>query len=136
MNVIQTDRGRETATFRRLRLWNLGAGISHLVQGLLMILLASSWTIPVTTNYAVSETAGPPAGKWRRSSDICVWDRDLPVLLLQHLRPQHGSAVQAMGQVEELSLRGEGLQHPRSNRQGFTGMVGIRRHVRLDFVES
>jgi len=53
----------ETATYRRLRLWNLGAGVSHLVQGIIMVALASSWTIPVTTNYAISEVAGPPTGK-------------------------------------------------------------------------
>ena len=51
------------AVYRRLRLWNLGAGVFHLVQGILMVVLASSWSIPITTNYAIAETDGPPAGK-------------------------------------------------------------------------
>lgn len=51
------------AVYRRLRLWNLGAGVFHLVQGILMVVLASSWSIPITTNYAIAEADGPPAGK-------------------------------------------------------------------------
>lgn len=49
--------------YRRLRLWNLGAGISHLAQGIIMVILASAWKVPITTNYAISEVNGPPSGK-------------------------------------------------------------------------
>jgi hypothetical protein len=49
--------------YRRLRLWNLAAGISHLVQGIIMVVLASHWSIPVTTNYTIGEGNGPPAGR-------------------------------------------------------------------------
>ncbi|OFW59565.1 MAG: hypothetical protein A2133_09900 [Actinobacteria bacterium RBG_16_64_13] len=52
----------DTARFRRLRLWNLAAGVSHLVQAIVMVILASAWSVPITTNYAVSEVAGPPSG--------------------------------------------------------------------------
>ncbi|MFH0916739.1 MAG: heliorhodopsin HeR [bacterium] len=53
----------EAATYRRLRLWNLGAGVSHLAQGVIMVMLASSWSIPVNTNYAIAGADGPPAGE-------------------------------------------------------------------------
>jgi hypothetical protein len=52
----------DTKRFKRLRLWNLTAGVSHLVQAILMVVLASAWSVPITTNYAVSEVAGPPSG--------------------------------------------------------------------------
>jgi hypothetical protein len=52
----------EIDRFRRLRVWNLGAGVSHLVQAIIMVVLASAWSVPITTNYAVSKTAGPPSG--------------------------------------------------------------------------
>jgi hypothetical protein len=52
----------DTKRYKRLRLWNLGAGISHLAQAIIMVVLASSWSVPITTNYAVSQVAGPPSG--------------------------------------------------------------------------
>lgn len=53
----------EPGVYRRLRMWNLGAGVFHLVQAIVMVALASSWTLPINTNYARAGVEGPPAGQ-------------------------------------------------------------------------
>ncbi len=52
----------EAKRFKRLRLWNLGAGVSHLAQAVLMVVLSTSFSVPIKTNYAVSAQNGPPSG--------------------------------------------------------------------------
>ena len=57
-----TGTASEAKRYKRLRLWNLGAGVSHLVQAILMVLLSTSFSVPIKTNYAVSTQDGPPSG--------------------------------------------------------------------------
>ncbi len=51
-----------------------------------------------------------------------------PLRVLQHLRHQHGAAVQEGGEVERLPLRREGLYHPQPAGQVGAGLAGLRRH--------
>jgi hypothetical protein len=57
-----TGAASEAKRYKRLRLWNLGAGVSHLAQGVLMVVLSSSFSVPIKTSYAVSTQNGPPSG--------------------------------------------------------------------------
>lgn len=42
--------------FSRLRLYNVGMGVLHLVQGILVVILATDFTLPITATYLL----GPP----------------------------------------------------------------------------
>lgn len=52
------DAGQSENGFRRLRRWNLAVGGIHAVQALLILLLATSVSLPVTITYLT----GPPGG--------------------------------------------------------------------------
>ena len=50
------------------------------------------------------------------------------VRVLQHLRREHGAAVQEGRQVARLSVRGEGLHLPQPDREGLARLADVRRH--------
>jgi len=39
------------STFRRLRYYNFGMGILHLIQGILMFIISSDFSLPISTLY-------------------------------------------------------------------------------------
>jgi len=43
--------------FRNLRIWNLSMGFLHLIQGILMLMLASSFSLPVVGNFLKFDVA-------------------------------------------------------------------------------
>lgn len=57
-----TAAATQAMSYKRLRLWNLVAGIFHLAQAVVMVLLSTSFSVPIKTNYAVSTQNGPPSG--------------------------------------------------------------------------
>jgi hypothetical protein len=42
----------DSTVFRRLRIWNAGMGVLHLVQGIAMVALSNAYTLPVYSNFA------------------------------------------------------------------------------------
>lgn len=53
MNTISAAVINDSRILKRLRLWNLGAGALHLVQGVLMLALSTDFSLPVTTSFVV-----------------------------------------------------------------------------------
>ncbi len=41
----------DASTFRRLRLFNAGMGVLHLIQGILMLVLSNDFTVPISTYF-------------------------------------------------------------------------------------
>ena len=41
----------DASTFRRLRLFNVGMGVLHLIQGILMLVLSNDFTVPISTYF-------------------------------------------------------------------------------------
>ncbi|MFM9125929.1 MAG: heliorhodopsin HeR [Actinomycetota bacterium] len=58
----------EQATMRRLRIANVIAGLAHLVQMVLILVLATDFTLPVTASYL----QGPPGSAM--SDPVVLWD--------------------------------------------------------------
>lgn len=50
-----------STTINRLRLWNLIAGFAHLVQLILILVLANDFTLPVTATYVEGPPGTPPS---------------------------------------------------------------------------
>ena len=54
--------------FSRLRLYNVGMGVLHLVQGILVVVLATDFTLPITATYLL----GPPGSSG--SEQVVLFD--------------------------------------------------------------
>lgn len=55
-------REEASARFGRLRLFNAVMAVLHLVQGIVILVLSSGFTLPITTSFVTSPEGGPGAG--------------------------------------------------------------------------
>lgn len=84
---MANDTAVSVTTAQRLRVWNIVAGFAHLVQFLLIVVLSTDFSLPVTASYLAGRPA--PRSVIRSYCSTFRWLGSSSLLLPVSLVPLH-----------------------------------------------
>lgn len=112
----------DEATRRRLRIVNVSVGVVLEAEGVLMLVLSCSQSLPVTASFLRND---PVAVQGPGSPGSCGRSPS-PSSSVRRFRGEHGAAIPAGRAVAALPVRGTRLPHPVPGSQVAAGLADLR----------